>query len=170
MERVGRIYIAGFVSALILIPVVLGLFRNTPAVLSAQIHISPTPTHSTSSGSSTPTSTPTPTPSPTSTPTPIPTATPTPSPSPTPIPTANPQNDAVWEQLAQCESHANWAADTGNGYYGGLQFNQSAWESVGGTGKPSVASRDEQIAKGKLLQAARGWSPWGACSKQLGLQ
>ena len=165
MERVGRIYIAGFVSALILIPVVLGFFRNTPAVLSAQIHISPTPTIA-------PTLTPTPTPSPTSTPTPSPTPspTPTPSPSPTPIPTSNPQNDAVWEQLAQCESHANWTADTGNGYFGGLQFNQSAWESVGGTGKPSEAGRDEQIAKGKLLQAARGWSPWGACSKQLGLQ
>ena len=100
---------------------------------------------------------------PTLTPTPIPTAI------PTPIPTTDPTNDAIWDSLAGCESHNHWNEDTGNGYFGGLQFSQGTWESVGGVGKPSNASREEQIAKGKLLQARRGWSPWVACSKKLGL-
>lgn len=93
---------------------------------------------------------------------------PTPTPTPTPRPTADPTQDSVWDKLAQCESGGNWKEDTGNGYFGGLQFNQSAWESVGGSGKPSDASREDQIAKGKLLQSRRGWSPWGGCSTQLG--
>ncbi|MDE2588507.1 MAG: transglycosylase family protein [Patescibacteria group bacterium] len=95
-------------------------------------------------------------------------------PIPTVIPTSqittDPTNDSVWDQLATCESNNHWDDDTGNGYYGGLQFSLSAWVSVGGIGKPSDASRDDQIAKGKLLQARRGWSPWGACSRKLGLQ
>lgn len=111
-----------------------------------------------------PTATPTPTPIPTATPTSIPTAT------PTPAPTVDPTNDVVWNELAACESGGNWGEDTGNGYYGGLQFSQGAWESVGGNGKPSSASRDEQISRGKMLQLHRGWAPWGACSRQLGLQ
>src|SRR5260221_11110665 len=110
-----------------------------------------------------------PTPSPTPTSSPTPTPTPTPSPSPTPIPTANPQNDSVWERLAMCESHGNWAENTGNGYYGGLKFNQPAWESVGGGGRPSDASREDQIAKGKLLQQRGGRGVWPNCAKKLGL-
>lgn len=96
--------------------------------------------------------------------------TPTPSPSPTPVQvqTAS-DNDDVWERLADCESHKNWSINTGNGYYGGLQFSQGAWNSVGGSGLPSDASRDEQIMRGKMLQERRGWGPWGACSKKLGL-
>ncbi len=117
----------------------------------------------------TPTLTPTPTPTMTPTPTPTPTLTPTPTDTPTPMPTADPTNDTVWDRLAECESHRNWADDTGNNYFGGLQFSQSAWESVDGVGKPSNASREEQIAKGKILQSRRGWSPWGGCSKALGL-
>lgn len=119
-----------------------------------------------------PTSTPTPSP------TPLPTATPTPMQSepmlgpttiPTSAPTADQTHDTVWNELAQCESGGNWADNTGNGYYGGLQFNLSAWASVGGSGKPSDASKDEQIMRGKMLETARGWGPWGSCSKQLGL-
>lgn len=104
--------------------------------------------------------------------TPILTIVPTAIPTPTPFPTVvqiDPSNDSAWEELAQCESGGNWADDTGNGYYGGLQFSQSAWEGVGGVGKPSDASRDEQILRGKLLQERRGWAPWGACSRELGL-
>ena len=118
------------------------------------------------------TSTPEPTitPIPTATPTPI-LVSPTPTPTPTvmPSPTTNPTDDSVWDKLAACESGGNWSIDIGNGYFGGLQFNQGAWESVGGTGNPAQASREEQIAKGKLLQQKRGWGAWGGCSTKLGL-
>ncbi len=88
---------------------------------------------------------------------------------PTPTPKIDPVSDDIWIKLAQCESKQNWKADTGNGYYGGLQFSLGAWASVGGSGKPSDASAEEQIAKGKMLQSRRGWGPWGGCSKKLGL-
>lgn len=92
--------------------------------------------------------------------------TPTPTPTPPPIDTSS--ND-VWLKLADCESHQNWSEDTGNGYFGGLQFNQTAWESTGGSGSPAAASMDEQITRGKILQSRRGWGPWGGCAKKLGL-
>lgn len=75
----------------------------------------------------------------------------------------------VWSKIAQCESRSNWSIDTGNGYFGGLQFSQGAWNSVGGQGKPSDASKDEQIKRGKMLQEKRGWGVWGDCAKKLGL-
>jgi len=78
-------------------------------------------------------------------------------------------NDTIWEDLAQCESKLNWSINTGNGYYGGLQFSQGAWESVGGVGLPHEASKEEQIERGKALQALRGWGVWGLCAKKLGL-
>lgn len=88
---------------------------------------------------------------------------------PTPTPVFSPSDDAVWLKVAECESHQNWQDDTGNGYYGGLQFSLGAWASVGGTGKPSDASKNEQIDRGKTLQKVRGWGAWGGCSKMLGL-
>lgn len=112
-------------------------------------------------------------------PTLIPSPTPTSSPTPTVVitltptaavqPTTDPTSDGVWDQLAACESNGHWNDDTGNGYYGGLQFSLTAWASVGGAGKPSDASRDEQITRAKLLQSRRGWEPWGGCSRKLGL-
>ena len=57
---------------------------------------------------------------------------------------AAPESD--WDKLAQCESSGNWAIDSGNGFYGGLQFTQSTWSSFGGTGQPQDASREQQIA------------------------
>lgn len=78
-------------------------------------------------------------------------------------------NTSVWDRLAQCESSGNWGIDTGNGYYGGLQFTLSSWRSVGGTGYPNQASRDEQIALAEKLQATQGWGAWPACSTMLGL-
>jgi uncharacterized protein YabE (DUF348 family) len=76
----------------------------------------------------------------------------------------------VWDQLAQCESGGNWAINTGNGYYGGLQFNLGTWQSYGGTGLPSDASRETQIAIAtKLRDAAGGYGAWPACSQSLGL-
>ncbi len=110
--------------------------------------------------------TPTPTPSPT--PTPIP-PTPTATPTPTPAPTVDPSNNEIWDRIAHCESNQNWGDNTGNGYFGGLQFSQGAWNSVGGSGNPSEASRDEQILRGKKLQEVRGWGAWGACAHELGL-
>ncbi len=76
---------------------------------------------------------------------------------------------SIWDELAQCESSGNWAANTGNGYYGGLQFTLSSWQSVGGTGYPNQASRDEQIMRAQMLQAKQGWGAWPVCSTKIGL-
>jgi LysM repeat protein len=77
---------------------------------------------------------------------------------------------ATWDRLAQCESNGNWSINTGNGYYGGLQFALSSWEWVGGTGYPHEASKSEQIARAELLLERQGWNAWPACSRQLGLR
>lgn len=76
---------------------------------------------------------------------------------------------SVWDRLAACESGGNWAINTGNGYYGGLQFLPSTWRAVGGTGLPHQHSRAEQIKRGKILQARSGWGQWPACARKLGL-
>lgn len=76
----------------------------------------------------------------------------------------------VWDRLAECESNGNWSSDTGNGFYGGLQFTLDSWQSVGGTGYPHEASREEQIRRGEQLQAIQGWDAWPACSEKLGLR
>ncbi len=76
---------------------------------------------------------------------------------------------SVWDKLAACEAGGNWAINTGNGYYGGLQFSLSSWRGVGGSGLPSDASREEQIMRGQMLQARSGWGAWPACSARLGL-
>lgn len=78
-------------------------------------------------------------------------------------------SSSVWTQLAACESGGNWAANTGNGYYGGLQFSLSSWQAVGGTGYPHEASAATQIAMGQRLQAAQGWGAWPSCAAKLGL-
>jgi uncharacterized protein YabE (DUF348 family) len=77
----------------------------------------------------------------------------------------------VWDQLAQCESGGNWATNTGNGYYGGLQFSLSTWQSYGGSGLPSENSRETQIMIAERVRAADGggYSSWPACSQSLGL-
>jgi uncharacterized protein YabE (DUF348 family) len=67
----------------------------------------------------------------------------------------------VWDKIAACESGGNWHTNTGNGYYGGLQFSAATWHSVGGTGLPSDHSREEQIKFAKILQARSGWGQWG---------
>jgi Transglycosylase-like domain len=81
----------------------------------------------------------------------------------------DPNSYATWDALAQCEAGGNWATNTGNGYYGGLQFSLGTWQSVGGTGLPSDASRETQILMGQRLQARSGWGSWPACSRRLGL-
>lgn len=77
---------------------------------------------------------------------------------------------SVWDQLAVCEAGGNWAINTGNGYYGGLQFSISSWNAVGGSGLPSDASREEQIQRGEMLLAKQGWGAWPACTAKLGLR
>jgi LysM repeat protein len=76
---------------------------------------------------------------------------------------------SVWDALAQCESGGNWAINTGNGFYGGIQFTISSWQAVGGSGMPNQASREEQIMRGQMLQARQGWGAWPACAAKLGL-
>jgi hypothetical protein len=76
----------------------------------------------------------------------------------------------VWDRLAQCESSGNWQINTGNGYYGGLQFALSSWEWVGGSGYPHQASKQEQIARAEILLDRQGWGAWPACSRALGLR
>ena len=77
---------------------------------------------------------------------------------------------STWDQLAQCESGGNWAINTGNGYYGGLQFSLSTWQAFGGTGMPNQNSREQQIAIASKVQASQGWGAWPACSAKLGLR
>lgn len=78
--------------------------------------------------------------------------------------------NSVWDRLAQCESGGNWAINTGNGYYGGLQFSLGTWQAYGGTGLPSNASRETQIAIAtKLRDASGGYGAWPGCARALGL-
>jgi LysM repeat protein len=76
---------------------------------------------------------------------------------------------SVWDRLAACESGGNWAINTGNGYYGGLQFSLATWRSLGGVGYPHQAGKAEQIKRGQMLQARSGWGQWPACTAKLGL-
>lgn len=80
---------------------------------------------------------------------------------------------SVWDAIAACESGGNWSINTGNGYQGGLQFNQSTWAAYGGTAyAPSAdqATREQQIAVAERTQAAQGWGAWPACTAKLGLR
>ncbi|VXB05468.1 resuscitation-promoting factor [Citricoccus sp. K5] len=79
----------------------------------------------------------------------------------------------VWQSLAECESGGNWSINTGNGYYGGLQFSASSWAGAGGTQYaplPHQATPAEQIATAEKLRANGGWGHWPHCSAQLGLR
>jgi hypothetical protein len=78
------------------------------------------------------------------------------------------ERDRMWERLAQCESGGNWSINTGNGYYGGLQFSLSSWQWVGGSGYPHRATRAEQIRRAEILLSRQGWNAWPSCSRQLG--
>ena len=77
----------------------------------------------------------------------------------------------VWDALAQCEAGGNWAINTGNGYYGGLQFLPSTWHAYGGAGMPHENSREQQIAIGQKVVDANGgtFSAWPGCRAKLGL-
>lgn len=82
--------------------------------------------------------------------------------------TANAAPGMDWDALAQCEASGNWAANTGNGYYGGLQFTQSTWKANGGAGNPANASREEQIRVAENVLRTQGPNAWPSCSKRIG--
>ena len=84
-------------------------------------------------------------------------------------PSATVTVDNIWLELAACESSGNWAIDTGNGFYGGLQFTLSSWRLTGGVGKPNEAHPMEQIARADYLQRVQGWQAWPMCAGKLGL-
>jgi uncharacterized protein YabE (DUF348 family) len=83
---------------------------------------------------------------------------------------ASTPGNSVWDRLARCESGGNWSINTGNGFYGGLQFTASTWHAMGGSGLPHQASRETQIALAKKLQARAGWGQWPGCTSKLGLR
>ena len=74
--------------------------------------------------------------------------------------------DSTWDSVAQCESSGNWAINTGNGYYGGLQFTESTWNAYGGqqyASRADLATREEQIAVAEQTLGGQGWGAW-ACA------
>ncbi len=76
----------------------------------------------------------------------------------------------MWDQPAACESGGSWSINTGNGYYGGLQFSLETWRAYGGTGYPHDHSRETQIAVATRLRDANGgYGAWPARSAELGL-
>lgn len=72
-----------------------------------------------------------------------------------------------WDGVAQCESGGNWGINTGNGYYGGLQFSQSTWAANGGKGSAHTASKAEQIRVAENVLASQGPGAWPTCGKFL---
>ncbi|MEV5960081.1 transglycosylase family protein [Streptomyces sp. NPDC051987] len=80
-------------------------------------------------------------------------------------------DNGVWDRIARCESGGNWHINTGNGYYGGLQFSASTWRAYGGAAYAATAdqaSREAQIAVATKVQHAQGWGAWPVCSGRAG--
>jgi len=79
---------------------------------------------------------------------------------------------STWNKVAACESSGNWSINTGNGYYGGLQFTRSTWEAYGGTayaGRADLATKDQQIAVAEKVLEGQGPGAWPVCSVRAGL-
>ncbi|MGE2734790.1 transglycosylase family protein [Mycolicibacterium vaccae] len=80
-------------------------------------------------------------------------------------------NGSTWDALARCEAGGNWAINTGNGYFGGVQFDQNTWERNGGlryAQRADLATREEQIAIAEITRARQGWGAWPTCSGRIG--
>jgi LysM repeat protein len=80
-------------------------------------------------------------------------------------------DSGVWDRIAKCESGGNWHINTGNGYYGGLQFSAGTWRAYGGAAYASTAdkaSKAAQIAVASKVQRAQGWGAWPTCSARAG--
>ncbi|MFD9661975.1 transglycosylase family protein [Rhodococcus sp. NPDC059968] len=83
------------------------------------------------------------------------------------------ENGSVWDALAKCEATGNWAINTGNGFFGGVQFDQNTWERQGGlkyAQRADLATREEQIAIASQTQKTQGWGAWPTCSGRLGVR
>ncbi|WP_197745611.1 resuscitation-promoting factor [Mycobacterium parmense] len=80
-------------------------------------------------------------------------------------------NGSIWDAIAGCEAGGNWAINTGNGYYGGVQFDQGTWERNGGlrfAARADLATREEQIAVAEVTRDRQGWGAWPVCSGRAG--
>jgi len=80
-------------------------------------------------------------------------------------------DSGVWDRIAQCESGGNWHINTGNGFYGGLQFSAGTWSAYGGSAYASTAdkaSKAQQIAVATKVQRGQGWGAWPTCSSRAG--
>ena len=78
---------------------------------------------------------------------------------------------SMWDAIAGCEAGGNWAINTGNGYYGGVQFDQGTWERNGGlrfAARADLATREEQIAIAQVTRERQGWGAWPVCSGRAG--
>jgi hypothetical protein len=71
-----------------------------------------------------------------------------------------------WDAIAACESGGNWSINTGNGYYGGLQFTLGTWRANGGSGMPHQASKAEQIRVAENVLASQGIGAWPSCGRR----
>jgi uncharacterized protein YabE (DUF348 family) len=83
------------------------------------------------------------------------------------------KDGATWDELAKCESGGNWGDNTGNGFFGGVQFDQNTWERQGGlryAPRADLATRDEQITIAEKTRARQGWGAWPACTARLGIR
>lgn len=92
---------------------------------------------------------------------------------PAPPPSPEPPPTTVWDRLAVCESTSNWRANTGNGYYGGVQQDMTFWHRYGGLAhapRPDLATRGQQIEIAERGLRVQGWGAWPACSRRLGLR
>ncbi|WP_037599988.1 LysM peptidoglycan-binding domain-containing protein [Streptacidiphilus rugosus] len=81
-------------------------------------------------------------------------------------------SQSVWDRVATCESTNNWQINTGNGFYGGLQFTQSTWDAYGGTAfapRADMATKDQQITVAQAVLAGQGPGAWPVCSVEAGL-
>jgi uncharacterized protein YabE (DUF348 family) len=80
-------------------------------------------------------------------------------------------NVVTWDALSRCEAGGNWAINTGNGFYGGVQFDQNTWERQGGlryAPRADLATKEEQIAIAEVTRARQGWGAWPVCSGRVG--
>ncbi len=75
----------------------------------------------------------------------------------------------AFAQLRFCEAGGDYTKNTGNGFYGAYQYNLGTWANYGGFARPDLAPPAVQDAKAAATQAARGWNPWPACARKLGL-
>ena len=92
---------------------------------------------------------------------------------PAPAETETTASGSVWDRLAECESNGDWSINTGNGYYGGLQFHPQTWAAHGGheyAPNAHEATREQEIVIAERVLESQGWGAWPACSSQLGLR